>query len=94
MRARVVGTRSTGGTDFVRDQRTRRDVAADLRAAGFEVSQLEPRATPERWRVPHRELDTLQLTFVAQVRAGERSFVAADVLAADRPEPRPAGERH
>jgi len=79
--------RATGGADFVRDTRTRSDVAEDLERAGFTVSLLEPAAAPARWQVPHLDQPTQQLVFAAQVPSGDRTFLAADVIAASRPAP-------
>ena len=76
--------RTTGGADFVRDARTRREVAADLRAAGFEVAMLEPAAAPSRWGVPHLDQTTQQLVFAAWAPSGDRTFVKDDVVAASR----------
>jgi O-methyltransferase involved in polyketide biosynthesis len=70
--------RSTGGADFVRDARTRVEVAADLRAAGFEVAMIEPATAPARWGVPHLDQPTQQLVFAAWVPSGDRTFVRAD----------------
>jgi O-methyltransferase involved in polyketide biosynthesis len=79
--------RATRGSTFVRDERTRADVVADLVAAGFEVAVLEPAAAPGRWRVPHLERATEQLVFCAWVPSGGRTLVATDVAAASRPTP-------
>jgi O-methyltransferase involved in polyketide biosynthesis len=58
----------TRGGGFVRDARTRSDVASDLRAAGFEdVQMIEPSAAPPSWRVPHLEMPTQQLVFAARM---------------------------
>jgi O-methyltransferase involved in polyketide biosynthesis len=60
--------KATRGGDFVRDDRSRDEVAAAVRAAGFaEVQMLEPRDAPAAWRVPHLDRRTQQLLFVARV---------------------------
>jgi O-methyltransferase involved in polyketide biosynthesis len=79
--------RATRGSTFVRDERSRADVVADLVAAGFEVAVLEPAAAPARWAVPHLERPTQQLVFCAWVPSGDRTFVSPDVIAASRPTP-------
>jgi len=76
--------RFTRGGDFVRDQRGRRDLVADLAAAGFTVAAIEPAAAPARWQVPHLDRRTEQLVFAAWVPSGKRTFVADDVAAASR----------
>jgi O-methyltransferase involved in polyketide biosynthesis len=57
----------TRGAAFVRDDRTRADVTADLSAAGFpQVTTVEPATAPAGWRVPHLDERTQQLVFVAR----------------------------
>jgi O-methyltransferase involved in polyketide biosynthesis len=67
--------RFTGGKTFERDPRTRDDLAAELREAGFdEVETVEPAAVAHAWGLPFPEVPTQQLLFVARVRAtAERS---------------------
>lgn len=51
--------RFTGGRTFERDQRSRGELSAELRGAGFEgVETLEPGALPAGWEVPHASLRT------------------------------------
>ena len=60
--------RFTGGQSFIRDGRTRDDVAADLRAAGFEdVAMIEPPDVAIDWALPYPRARTQQLVFVARV---------------------------
>ncbi len=57
----------TRGGEFVRDTRSRQDIAGELRAAGFdEVTILEPATAPRDWQVPHLDERTQQLVFVAR----------------------------
>jgi O-methyltransferase involved in polyketide biosynthesis len=59
--------RATRGGAFARDGRTRADVIAALRAAGFgEVEALEPASAPAAWNVPHLDRRTQQVVFVAR----------------------------
>ena len=59
--------RFTGGRTFERDERTRDDVAAEVRAAGFGgVEMLEPAAVVEAWGLPFADVPTQQLLFVAR----------------------------
>lgn len=58
--------RFTGGKGFERDPRTRHDIAAELREAGFdEVQMVEPAAVASAWRLPFPDVPTQQLLFVA-----------------------------
>lgn len=60
-------SRLTRGGKFVRDARTRADVAAALRQVGFaDVRSLEPANAPVPWQVPHLDKKTQQLLFVAR----------------------------
>jgi O-methyltransferase involved in polyketide biosynthesis len=59
--------RFTKGQSFAFDERTRDDLVAQLRAAGFsQVEILEPQAAPARWRLPF--LDRKTQTVVWWVR--------------------------
>ena len=59
--------RFTGGRGFERDARTRDDIARELRDAGFdEVTMIEPGAIAREWNLPHPEVPTAQLLFVAR----------------------------
>lgn len=65
--------RFTGGKGFERDARTRHDVAAELRQAGFDdVEMIEPAAVAGQWGLPFPDVPTRQLVFVARVTAEER----------------------
>ncbi len=67
--------RFTGGKAFVRDARTRDDIAAELKASGFdEVSLIEPRSVAASWHLPFPDTNTQQLVFVA--RATPAAFPA------------------
>lgn len=58
----------TGGKGFERDSRTRDDIAADLREAGFdEVTMVEPADVAKTWRLPFPDVPTQQLLFVAKI---------------------------
>lgn len=57
---------ATRGGAFARDARTREDLAAALRAAGFSVELLEPATAPAAWKLPHLERRTQQLLFVCK----------------------------
>lgn len=60
----------TGGRGFALDDRTREDLCADLERCGFVSPRcLAPGEAPESWRVPHLELPTEQLLFLAGARA-------------------------
>jgi O-methyltransferase involved in polyketide biosynthesis len=60
--------RWTGGRGFVRDDRTRAEVKADLLACGFDrVDIIEPQDVARAWGLPHPDVVTQQLVFVAQV---------------------------
>lgn len=64
--------RFTGGRGFERDARTRDDIARELRDVGFdEVTMIEPGAVAKEWGLPHPDVPTAQLVFVA--RAAPRS---------------------
>lgn len=66
--------RFTGGKGFERDARTRDEIAAELREAGFdEVEMLEPASVAEAWGLPYPEVPTQQLLFVARVRGESRA---------------------
>lgn len=59
--------RFTGGRSFERDERTRDDIAAELRAAGFaEVAALEPCEVAAEYELPFPERRTQQLVFVCR----------------------------
>jgi O-methyltransferase involved in polyketide biosynthesis len=59
--------RFTGGRTFERDERTRDDIAADLRAAGFaRVDMIEPRQVAHEWSLPFADARTQQLLFVCR----------------------------
>lgn len=59
--------RVTRGAANVRDGRTRADVIASLRAAGFATAlAIEPAAAPAAWKVPHLDQRTQQLVFIAR----------------------------
>jgi O-methyltransferase involved in polyketide biosynthesis len=58
---------ASGGTTFARDERTREDVAGELRGIGFAVETIEPRTAPEQWQLPYRDVRTQQLLFVCRV---------------------------
>lgn len=61
--------RFTGGKGFERDPRTRDDLAAELREAGFDhVEVIEPAAVAADWGLPYPGVRTTQLLFVARVR--------------------------
>lgn len=58
--------RFTKGGGFVRDARTRDELLAELRAAGFTQARwLEPKDAPADWGVPHLQRFTRQLVFEA-----------------------------
>ena len=60
--------KSTRGGDFVRDERTRDEIAAELRASGFrDVRLFEPATAPAEWKLPHLDRRTQQLVFCARV---------------------------
>lgn len=64
----------TGGRSFERDQRTRDDIARELTSAGFdEVEMIEPGAVARDWGLPHPDVPTAQLLFIARVRRPRRS---------------------
>ncbi len=57
----------TGGQTFIRDNRTRLDIRKDLQDLGFKnIELLEPQSAGERFSLPHRNVDTQQLVFVAR----------------------------
>ena len=63
--------RFTRGQAFAKDMRTREEVIADLRAAGFDrVEAIEPRAVARDLGLPHPEAPTQQLVFVAHAGHG------------------------
>ncbi|WP_141732236.1 class I SAM-dependent methyltransferase [Oligoflexus tunisiensis] len=56
--------RFTQGQSLIFDQRTRFDIAAELRAAGFSrVDTLEPRSVPKSWGIPYLGRRTQMLIF-------------------------------
>jgi O-methyltransferase involved in polyketide biosynthesis len=58
--------RFTKGQAFAKDTRTRDDVLADLRAAGFDrVEAIEPRTVAHDLGLPYPDAPTQQLVFVA-----------------------------
>lgn len=60
--------RATRGATMAFDGRTRDDIAAELRAAGFTaVEQHEPASAPAAWAVPHLARRTQQLVWRAAV---------------------------
>jgi O-methyltransferase involved in polyketide biosynthesis len=60
--------RFTGGKTFERDERTRGDLLRDLDAAGFlEARAVEPAEVAADWKLPHPEVETQQLVFIAKV---------------------------
>lgn len=64
--------RFTGGKGFERDPRTRHDIAAELREAGFaRVDMIEPADVATDWALPHPRVPTRQLLFVAHALAEE-----------------------
>lgn len=64
--------RFTGGKTFERDERTRDDIARELREAGFdEVEMIEPTAVARDWDLPYPDVPTRQLLFVARARGRE-----------------------
>jgi O-methyltransferase involved in polyketide biosynthesis len=66
--------RFTGGKGFERDPRTRHDIAAELRDAGFdEVETVEPAAVAAAWRLPFPDVPTQQLLFVARLSDAEHA---------------------
>ena len=58
--------RFTGGADFVREPRTRADVLDDLRAAGFDASEVEPHTRAEAIGLPHPTTWTRMVVFRAR----------------------------
>jgi O-methyltransferase involved in polyketide biosynthesis len=59
--------RFTGGKAFTRDERSRGDLVAQLRAAGFSsVVTIEPAAVAKDWDLPFAEVPTQQLLFVCR----------------------------
>jgi O-methyltransferase involved in polyketide biosynthesis len=57
----------TGGRSFERDARTRDEIAADVRVAGFdEVVLIEPAAVAEAWSLPFPKARSQQLLFNAE----------------------------
>jgi O-methyltransferase involved in polyketide biosynthesis len=59
--------RFTRGKSFERDARTRDDVAAELREAGFpEVERIEPADVAAAWQLPFPDEPTQQLLFVGR----------------------------
>jgi O-methyltransferase involved in polyketide biosynthesis len=71
--------RFTGGRGFVRDPRTRHDIASELGEAGFdEVLMVEPATVAAAWKLPFPDVPTQQLLFVARVTGGARPALAAE----------------
>ena len=61
--------RATGGRSFVRDERTRDEVARDLASSGFDrVEILEPHGVARDFGLPHPDTPTQQLVFVAHAK--------------------------
>jgi O-methyltransferase involved in polyketide biosynthesis len=59
--------RFTGGRSFERDERTREDIASELRQAGFSrVELIEPRTVAVEWKLPFADAKTQQLLFVCR----------------------------
>jgi hypothetical protein len=68
--------RFTGGRGFERDARTRDDVLAELRAAGFtDVRAIAAADVAHDWQLPHAERATTMVVFIASA-GGERSTPA------------------
>ena len=64
--------RFTAGKGFEKDARTRADIAAELRAAGFTaVEAVEPMLVAEDYDLPYPHKKTQQLVFVARVDTQE-----------------------
>jgi O-methyltransferase involved in polyketide biosynthesis len=60
--------RFTKGQAFAKDTRTRDEVIADLRGAGFDrVEAIEPRAVAHEMGLPYPDAATQQVVFVARV---------------------------
>jgi O-methyltransferase involved in polyketide biosynthesis len=57
--------RATKGGAFVRDGRTRGDIAGELAALGFTAEHLEPAAVLDRFNLPHGDVRTQQLVWSA-----------------------------
>jgi O-methyltransferase involved in polyketide biosynthesis len=62
-----VFTRFTGGGTVVRDPRDRDAIATELQGMGFVVERFEPRDVAGPWKLPHSDVQTLQLLFVCRV---------------------------
>lgn len=63
--------RFTGGRGFARDQRTRADVLAALRAAGFaEARAIAARDVAQAWALPHAARATPTVVFEARATPG------------------------
>ncbi len=61
--------RFTGGQAFERDARTRDDVLAELRAAGFSrCDAFRSRDVARAWQLPHAERETAMVVFTASAR--------------------------
>lgn len=59
--------RFTGGKAFAKDDRTREQIADDLRACGFrDVEAIEPRAVAAKYALPYPDAATQQVVFVAR----------------------------
>jgi len=59
--------RFTGGRSFERDERTRDDITAELRSAGFgSVERKDPRDVAAAWSLPFADARTQQLLFVCR----------------------------
>ena len=62
--------RATGGSTFVKDERSRHDIATELKGAGFEaVDLLEPDALLSAWNLPFPEARTQVLLFRCRTKS-------------------------
>jgi O-methyltransferase involved in polyketide biosynthesis len=62
--------RFTGGRGFERDARTRAQILAELRAAGFaDVAAIAAADVARAWQLPHAERATPTVVFTARARA-------------------------
>jgi O-methyltransferase involved in polyketide biosynthesis len=62
----VLMKRFTRGVTFTRDERTRHDLADELRTIGFTVELLDPREVHARFQLPHADVTTQQLVFACR----------------------------
>jgi hypothetical protein len=61
--------RLTGGARFELDARTREDVEAELRGAGFHQARaLAARDVARAWQLPHPERASSAVVFIASAR--------------------------